>query len=303
MHGRKVVIFGSAGQDGAFVESACRRRGAVVVGFSRSTNPACDVSQFEAVEDVIRTNRPDYIFQLAAESRTSHDALFANHRAIADGAVNILEASYRHALQARVLLASSGLQFVNHGQSIREDAPFVADSPYAAARIYATYLARYYRERRGMKTYVAYLFHHESPARSARHTSKMIALAAARASQGGDGHIALGDVNVEKEWAYADDIAEGMVWLATQEQISEAVVGTGVGYTIREWAEACYSCVGLDWQDYVSTRSGYAPEYPRLVSDPSTLQALGWQPRVSMAELARVMVEAARKELAESIRA
>lgn len=301
MKGCKVVIFGSNGQDGTFVESACRNRGAEVVGFSRSTNPACDVSRYEAVENVIREARPDYVFQLAAESRTSHDALFANHRAIADGAVNILEATYRHAPQARVLLASSGLQFVNQGQPINETAPFVAESPYAAARIYATYLARYYRERMGMRTYVAYLFHHESPSRSARHTSKMIALAAARARQGSDGYIALGDINVEKEWAFAGDIAEGMVLLATQDMVSEAVVGTGVGHTIRDWAEACYACVGLNWQDYVSTRPGFVPEYPRLVSDPGTLRALGWQPRVSMTELARIMVEAARNELAESV--
>jgi GDPmannose 4,6-dehydratase len=301
MRGRKVLIFGAAGQDGAYVELSCRRRGAEVVGFSRSTKPSCDVSQFEAVENIIREARPDYVFHLAAESRTSHDALFANHQAIADGAVNILEAVRRHVPQARVLLAGSGLQFVNQGHPIHETAPFIADSPYAAARIYATYLARYYRERMGLRTYVAYLFHHESPSRSARHTSKMIALAAAHATQGSGGHITLGDITVEKEWAFAGDIAEGMVWLAIQDQVSEAVVGTGVGHTIRDWAEACYACVGLDWQGYVSTKPGFVPEYPRLVSDPRTLRGLGWQPRVSMTELARIMVEAARKELVESV--
>jgi GDPmannose 4,6-dehydratase len=253
------------------------------------------------VEHVIQEVRPDYVFQLAAESRTSHDALFANHQAIADGAVNILEAAYRHVPQARVLLASSGLQFVNRGQPIHETDPIAAESPYAAARIYATYLARYYRQRMGLRTYVAYLFHHESPARSARHTSKMIAVAAAQAAQGlGGGHISLGDISVEKEWAFAGDIAEGMVWLAVQDRVSEAVVGTGEGYTIRDWADACYACVGLDWRCYVSTQQGFVPEYPRLVSDPRTLLGLGWQPRVSMTGLAQIMVEAARKELAES---
>ena len=301
MRGRKVLIFGSAGQDGAYVELSCRRRGAEVVGFSRSTRPSCDVSQFEQVENVIRESQPDYVFHLAAESRTSHDALFANHRAIADGSVNILEAVRRHVPQARVLIAGSGLQFVNQGHPIHETDPFIANSPYGAARIYATYLARYYREWMGLRTYVAYFFHHESPSRSARHTSKMIALAAAQANQGrGGGHISLGDISVEKEWAFAGDIAEGMVWLVLQDQVPEAVVGTGVGHTIRDWAEACYAYVGLDWQDYVSTQPGFVPEYNHLVSDPRTLRGLGGQPLVSMTELAQIMVEAARKELVES---
>ena len=300
MKDRKVLIFGSAGQDGPFIESVCRNYGAEVAGYSRSTKPACDVSDFQPVDCIFREVRPDYVFQLAAESRTAHDALFSNHSAIADGAVNILEAAYRHTPQARVLIASSGLQFENHGQAINEGMPFTAESPYAAARIYSTYLARYYRQRRGLKTYVAYLFHHESPSRSLRHTSKIIASAAARASQGADGNIILGNISVEKEWAFAGDIAEGMICLVKQDHVAEAVVGTGIGHTIRDWAEACYAHVGLDWRHYVSTCTDYTPEYPRLVSDPGTLKRLGWHPRVSMTELAQLMVDAARTELSES---
>lgn len=297
MRGRRVVIFGAGGQDGPYVAAACRRCGAEVHGYSRSTSPACDISRYAAVEAIIRDNRPDYVFQLAADSRTSHDALFSNHEAIAGGTVNILEAAHRHAPHARVLLAGSGLQFANKGLPINENAPFDAGSPYAAARIYATYLARYYREKIGLATYVAYLFHHESPARTARHTSKMIALAAARAALGGEGKIVLGDLFVEKEWTFAGDIAEGMVQLILQDRSFEAVIGSGEGHTIRDWTEACYASVGLDWRTYVSTRSDFVAEYPRLISDPGTIRALGWQPSVGFADLARMMVEAARVEL------
>lgn len=300
MQGCRALIFGVSGQDGYYIEEACRRRGAEVYGYSRSTMPACDVSSFSEVEDVIRNLRPDFVFQLAADSRTSHEALFTNHEAIAGGAVNILEATYRHAPQARVLLASSGLQFVNMGQPISERAPFDAGSPYAAARIYSTYLARYYRAQLGLATYVAYLFHHESPSRTVRHTSKMIALAAARAASGKDGRLILGDLSVEKEWAFAGDIAEGMVQLTLQNNVTEAVIGTGEGHTIREWAEVCYKSVGLDWREYITTRPDYIAEYTRLISDPTTIRALGWQPGMTFDELAQVMVGEARAELAAS---
>lgn len=297
MQGRRVVIFGASGQDGPFVEAACRMRGAEVSGFSRRTNPACDIADYPSVERVIRELCPDFVFHLAAESRTAHDALFDNHGAIAGGAVNVLEAVRRHVPHARVLLAGSGLQFRNVGQPIRETDAFEATSPYAAARIYATYLARYFRRHMGVSTYVAYLFHHESPSRSERHTSMMIALAAARAARQGGSRLELGDVTVEKEWAHAGDIAEGMVHLILQDDVSECVVGTGEGHSIRDWLQACYQQVGLDWREYVQLRPGFVAEYSRLVSNPETIRQLGWRPEVSFQGLAEMMLDAARQAL------
>lgn len=298
MQGRRVIVLGASGQDGPFVEAACRSRGAEVFGFSRRSQPPCDVSNYAMVDRVVRENRPDYVFHLAAESRTSHDALFDNHGAIAGGAVNVLEAVRRHAPKAKVLLAGSGLQFRNAGQPIRESDEFEASSPYSAARIYATYLARYFRQRIGLSVYVAYLFHHESPARSERHTSMMIAMAAVRAAQQGQGMLELGDVSVEKEWAHACDIAEGMIRLILQDDVSECVIGTGEGHSIGEWLALCYGQVGLDWRDYVKSKPGFVAEYPRLVSDPATIMRLGWQPRVGFGDLAQLMMDAARQRVA-----
>ncbi len=295
MRGRRVVIFGAGGQDGPFVAQACLRRGAQVFGFARRTPPACDVSDFAAVESVIRERRPDFVFQLAAESRTAHEALFSNHAAIAGGAVNVLEAIRRHAPQARVLLAGSGVQFHNAGRPIHESDAFDASSPYAAARIYATYLARYFRQRMGLATYVAYLFHHESPARGERHTSMMIARAAAQAEMHGPAVLELGDVGVEKEWAYAGDIAEAMVRLVLQDAVSECVVGTGEGHSIADWLTACYQRVGLDWREHVRIKPGFKAEYPRLVSNPETIMGLGWWPETSFQGLAEMMLDAARR--------
>lgn len=297
MNGSRVVVFGAAGQDGSYVTESCVHRGAEVFGFSRRTVPSCDVSSYKETEKIIREIRPNFTFHLAAESTTAHDALFENHAAIASGALNILEAVRLHAPDGRVLLAGSGLQFRNAGRPISERAPFEAGSPYAAARIYAAYLARYYRKRMGIATRVAYLFHHESPARSERHTSKMIAMAAARASLGMDGLISIGNIAVEKEWAFAGDIAEGMVQLILQDSVEECTLGTGEAHSIRDWLEACYGYIGLDWREYVRTSSDFVAEYSKLVSDPSTMFGLGWRPTVSFIDLAKKMVDAARTEI------
>jgi GDPmannose 4,6-dehydratase len=298
MNGCIVAIFGASGQDGPYVATACRKRGALQIHtFSRSTKPSCNVSCYDEVAQAIKSCRPDFVFQLAAESRTAHDALFDNHAAIATGALNILEAVRKHAPRAKVLLASSGLQFYNDGSTIHEHMSFEARSPYAASRIYATYLARYYREQMGITTYVAYLFHHESPSRTVRHTSKMIAMAAARASLGAHERLQLGDLDVEKEWAFAGDISEGMVQLIMQNDVSECVIGTGESHSIKDWLEACYSHVGLRWENYVETRPGFVAEYPRLVSNPKTIHALGWWPEIGFSKLAGMLVDAALQEL------
>lgn len=293
----RVVVFGAAGQDGPYLREAYERRGAEVVGFSRSTSPACDVSDFAAVEAAVKNARPDVVFQLAADSRTAHDALFDNHAAIAGGAANVLEAVHRHAPEACVVLASSGLVFENRGAPIDETRPFEAKSPYAAARIYATYLARYYRDVLGRRAKVAYFFHHESPRRSARHTSMRVALAAARAAAGSKERLRIGDPSVEKEWTYAGDVAEALVTLAASDVVHECVIGSGVGHTIEDWLRVSFAHVGLDHRDYVDVEAGFVPEYRRMVSNPARLLATGWTPTVGFSELSRMMIEAATERL------
>jgi len=95
---------------------------------------------------------------------------------------------------------------------------------------------------------------------------------------------------VVKEWTFAGDVAEGIVELLQQERVFEAVIGSGEGYTIEQWVEACFSTVGLNWRRHVSVIPGFAPEYKFLVSDPRRIHSLGWKPKTSFSELAQLMM-------------
>ena len=142
------LIFGASGQDAYYLARLCEEAGTRLVGVSRSAGGdwlVGDVARREQVEALVREHRPGYIFHLAANSTTRHDALFENHETISTGALNVLEAARTLAPEARVFLSGSGLQFRNEGQPIAEDAPFDASSPYAVARIQSVYAARYYR--------------------------------------------------------------------------------------------------------------------------------------------------------------
>jgi len=286
------LIFGANGQDGPYLVEALRERGIEAVGVSRS-GPwrRGDVAVRADVEAAVREVRPAYIFQLAASSTTRHEALFENHDAIATGALNVLESARLHAPEARVFLAGSGLQFENAGAPIDETAPFEASSPYALARIHSVYAARYFRSR-GLRTYVGYLFHHDSPRRGPRHVAQLVAQAARRIGGGSDEVLELADTSVVKEWTFAGDVARAMVTLCAQDDINEAVIGSGEGHSIAEWVERCFALVGRTWRDHVRLTPGGRGEYPRLISRPARLRSLGWRPEVTFDQLAEMMVAA-----------
>jgi GDPmannose 4,6-dehydratase len=286
----KALVLGANGQDGPYLIEALRGRGVEATGFSRSGPwSRLDVADGEAVSAVIASTRPHYIFHLAARSTTRHEALYENHAAISTGCLNVLEAVRTHAPGARVFIAGSAVQFRNVGQPIDENTPFEASSAYAVARIQSVYAARYFRSL-GVKAYVGYLFHHESPRRGIGHLSMTIAQAARRIAAGSDETLEIGDPSVIKEWTFAGDTMEAAVMLASQDEVFEAVIGTGDGHSVEQWLEACFSRVNLAWRDHVRIRSGFRAEYPRLVSRPERLCALGWRARVAFGELASMMM-------------
>jgi GDPmannose 4,6-dehydratase len=286
----KALVFGANGQDGHYLIEELRGRGVEAIGVSRSGPwQRGDVARREDVEGILRAVSPALVFQLAANSTTRHDALFENHETIATGTLNVLEGARLHCPDARVFVAGSAVQFRNDGQPIDENAPFEASSPYAVARIQSVYAARYFRSL-GLRTYVGYLFHHDSPRRGPRHVAQLIASAARRIASGSAETLELADVNVVKEWTFAGDVARAMLTLVQQDDVSEAVIGSGEGHAIQEWVERCFAIAGRRWQDHVRTAAGGRGDFARLVSRPSRIKSLGWSPQVSFDQLAAMMM-------------
>jgi GDPmannose 4,6-dehydratase len=290
------LIFGVNGQDGYYLNQLCSLKNIEVIGVSRSGKwIKGDVSCYDLVERLIKEYHPNYIFHVAANSTPKHDALFENHETISTGTLNILEAVKCHSPESRVFITGSGIQFKNKGMPIKETDEFEANSPYSIARIQSVYAARYFRSL-GLKVYVGYLFHHESPLRKPNHVSQMIALAVQRIAKSSNEIIKLGDISVEKEWTFAGDIAKGIFTLIEQDNVFEAVIGSGISYSIEDWLELCFGIIGKDWHNYVQLREGFIPDYTRLVSNPSTINSLGWYPVVSLKDLAETMINHGSKE-------
>lgn len=286
------LIFGANGQDGFYLSQLLQQQGLQVIPVSRKGNVIkADVADYEAVKTLLQQYKPDYIFHLAANSTTRHDALFENHATISTGTLNILEAVRLICPAAKVFISGSGLQFKNEGLPIKETDAFDARDAYSVSRIHSVYAARYYRKL-GIKTYVGYFFNHDSPRRSDRHVCKMIANAVKKIAQGEHTVIEIGDMTVRKEWGFAGDIVAAAWTLIQQDSIHEAVLGTGEAYSIKDYIEVCFDITQKDWTGYVKPVEGFKAEYRQLVSDPATILSLGWRPTTSFRQLAELMLTA-----------
>lgn len=288
----KAIIFGANGQDGFYLKNLLEEQSLNVIGVSRSGNfLRTDIASFDEVSTLIKNEQPDFIFHLAANSTTRHDALFENHRTIATGTLNILESVKVFSPHSKVFISGSGLQFLNTGEPIKETDPFAANDAYAVSRIQSVYAARYFRKF-GLKIYVGYFFNHDSPLRSERHVTKRIIETAKRIAGGSDEILEIGDSSVIKEWSFAGDIVKGIWLLVNQDRIFEANISSGKGYSIAEWINICFNLVNVPVENRVKVLPDFKPDYKKLVSDNSVIKNLGYVSSVGIEELAQIMLNA-----------
>lgn len=285
----KAIIFGANGQDGFYLNQLISPLMRVIKVSRKNSEIIGDVSDQLFVENLINLHKPDYIFHFAANSTTSHDAIWDNHSAVSTGTLNILEAAFKYAKHSKIFLSGSAAQFENSGTPIDEQTPFSPLSPYAVARIHSVFMARYYRKL-GLSVYVGYFFNHDSPLRSERHINKKITAAINRISEGSSEKIEIGNVLVKKEFNFAGDVINAIWLLVNQDEVYEAVIGSGEAYSILEWIKICSEIKGIDWDLHLVKNEKFKNEYDILVSNPNKIKKIGYKPKVNINQLAHLML-------------
>jgi len=139
--------------------------------------------------------------------------------------------------------------------------------------------------------YIGYFFNHDSPLRNERHVNQKIALAVSRIAKGSNEKIEIGDWNVKKEFNFAGDFMMAIWNMVNQADVYEAVIGSGKSYSIKYWIDICFNIIGKVPIEYVIETSGFKSEYKTLVSDPSLIFSIGYQPKIGITELAKLMVK------------
>jgi GDPmannose 4,6-dehydratase len=256
-----------------------------------------DLANTGNLVDLVYSVRPDEIYHLAAQShvRVSFDLPEYTGDVTGLGTMRILEAVRKSAIPARFYQASSSEMFGAAKPPQNEDTPFQPQSPYAAAKVYAYWVTRNYRE--GYKLFASngILFNHESPRRGETFVTRKITRAVAAILAGRQKKLYLGNLDARRDWGYAPDYVAAMWKMLQHEAPGDFVIGTGESHSVREFLDEAFGYANLDWHDYVEIDPRYfrPTEVDYLMADPSkSRQAFGWEPRVFFSDLVRIMVDA-----------
>jgi GDPmannose 4,6-dehydratase len=247
--------------------------------------------------DVIYTTKPDEVYHLAAQShvRVSFDMPEYTGNITGIGTTRILEAIRKSGLKTRFYQASSSELFGDAKPPQNEETPFHPRSPYAAAKLYAYWMANNYREAYGMYTVNGILFNHESPRRGETFVTRKITRAVAAIRAGKQSKLFLGNLDAKRDWGYAPEYLEMMHLLLQQDEPDDFVIGTGEAHSVRDFLDEAFGYADMDWHKYVEIDPRYfrPTEVDYLLCDPTKARTkLGWEPKVKFHELVRIMVDA-----------
>jgi GDPmannose 4,6-dehydratase len=175
-----------------------------------------------------------------------------------------------------------------------ESSAFYPRSPYGASKVYGFWMTKNYREAYGLFAVNGILFNHESPRRGETFVTRKISRAVARISLGLQKNLYLGNLNAIRDWGFAPEYVEGMWRMLQHSEPEDYVLATGKAYSVREFLQASFAAVNLDWEKFIEYDSRYErpTEVHALIGDASkAADKLGWVYKTDALEMAKLMVE------------
>ena len=312
---KRALITGITGQDGSYLAEFLLNKGYEVHGIIRRASTfnthriehlyvdphGPDVKLFLHYGELMDGSRmsallseiePDEIYHLAAQShvRVSFDEPEYTCETTGLGSIRLLEAIRQLGLECRFYQASSSEMFGSSPPLQNEHTPFHPRSPYGAAKLFAYWSARNYREAYGLFAVNGILFNHESPRRGETFVTRKITRAVARIHAGLEDRLWIGNIAAVRDWGYAPEYVDGMWRMLQADTPEDYVLATGVGRSVREFLALAFEQVGLDWEKYVRFDDRYRrpTEIDSLVGDASKAESrLGWKPQVANAGIGK----------------
>jgi GDPmannose 4,6-dehydratase len=312
----RALICGISGQDGAYLAELLLRKGYTVIGTSRDAQTSSfsgltrlgivdkvqresmATHDFRSVLQLLRKAEPDEIYNLSGQSSVglSFTQPVETLDSMIAGTLNILESIRFLGKPTRFYSAGSGECYgdTDSGGAV-EDAPMRPRSPYAVAKATAYWLVANYREAYGLHASTGILFNHESPIRPLRFVTRKIVATACRIAQGSDEKLVLGNIQIRRDWGWAEEYVEAMWKIVQAEVADDFVIATGVSNSLENFVKETFAELDLDWRDHtvvsrelfrptdISDGKGNASKAQRL---------LGWKARAHMKEVISMMIRA-----------
>ena len=316
--GKRVLLTGVTGQDGAYLAQLLLGKGYEVFGLVRRSSHGevinhrlrwlgiekdvnlleGNITDLSSLIRICEEVKPDEVYNLAAQSFVgsswSQPITTANVTAV--GVTNMLEAVRIATPSARFYQASSSEMFGLVQEPVQsERTPFHPRSPYAVAKLYGHWITVNYRESFGVHASSGILFNHESPLRGLEFVTRKVTHGVARIKLGLQAELRLGNIDAQRDWGHASDYVQAMWLMLQQERGDDYVIATGRTTSVRDMCRIAFNHAGLTMEDYlVIDPAFYRPaEVDILLGDPRKANAvLGWEPRISLEEMIMEMVDA-----------
>ena len=315
---KKALITGITGQDGSYLAEFLLEKGYEVHGIVRRValeDPrarmwrirhildkvqihSASMESYASIFNIIAELKPHECYHLAAQSYVSYsfEDEFSTIDTNLNGTHYVLSSIKRQAPECRFYFAASSEMFGHVKASPQnEDTPFHPRSPYGISKMAGFELTRNYREAYDLFALSGILFNHESPRRGAEFVTRKISASAAKLKLGLEKEIRLGNIEAKRDWGHARDYVRAMWLMLQQDQPDDYVIATGQTRTVKEFVEAAFGYVDLDYRDYLTIdKDLYRPsEVYVLQGDASKAhKKLQWKPSISFSELVEEMVDA-----------
>src|SRR6478735_7052370 len=310
----RALITGITGQDGSYLAELLLDEGYEVIGMVRRSSTVTferiahlqdriatvpgDLLDQASLIDVLRTYRPNEVYNLAAQSfvQTSFGQPVLTGDVTGLGVTRLLDAIRIVDPDVRFYQASSSEMF---GKVVevpqRETTPLYPRSPYGVAKVYGHWITINYRESYDLHASSGMLFNHESPRRGLEFVTRKISNTVAKIKLGQATELRLGNLDAQRDWGFAGDYVRAMYLMVQQDAPDDFVVATGQTQSVREFCRVAFGHVGLDYEEFVVIDEAfYRPaEVDLLVGDPTKAhEKLGWKPSVGFEDLVTMMVDA-----------
>jgi GDPmannose 4,6-dehydratase len=321
---KRALISGISGQDGSYLAEFLIEKGYEVHGLVMQADLAdparclwrihhllgtpvsqariflhpVPIDDYAGLVEIIRDVQPDECYHLAAASFVSYsfDDEFAIFNTNLTGTHSLLAAVRATAPHCRFYFAASSEMFGRANCSPQDETtPFHPRSPYGITKVAGFHLTRMVRENNGLFACSGILYNHESERRGAEFVTRKITNTVARIKLGLATELRLGNLDAMRDWGYAPDYVEAMWLMLQQDEAGDYVIASGAPHSVREFAQAAFNQVELDWERYVVVDPQFYRPAETFILTGNAVKArtrLGWSPHVGFDELIRRMVTA-----------
>lgn len=322
MKKKTALITGILGQDGSYLADFLLAKGYKVYGLERRASKknhenvvqsahnvtfiSGDLLDGASLVNALKQSKPDEVYNLAAQSFVgdSWQQSVYTGEVTGLGVTRMLDAIRQVDPKIRFYQASSSEMFGGAKESPQnEKTPFYPRSPYGVAKLYGHWITINYRESYHIFAASGILFNHESPRRGMEFVTRKITYTAAQIKLGLAKELRLGNLDAKRDWGFAGDYVEAMWRMLQQDTPHDYVIGTGETHSVKEFVEAAFEHLKLDWKKYVKVdKKLFRPaDVHLLLADASRARReLKWKPRVGFQELVQMMVDADVERVAGS---